>query len=156
MWDLHPRYVICPLASCAPLVLRRAELGVRRNPVWRDSSNVKRERAAGDRNGIERMSSDSGILLGIILNLCHFLSVLKGFYLFDCSEYLVHHLGDDCVAVGFEGFGAPLSERKGKAVHIKGKPIISSVNRGDRREGLPSSDSCDTTAFATSSSRLLL
>ena len=60
-----------------------------------------------------------------------------GFYLFDCSEYLVHHLGDDGVAVGFEGFGAPLSERKGKAVHIKGKPIISSVNRGDRREVLP-------------------
>ena len=34
-----PQY-ICPLASCAPLVLRRAELGVRRNPVCRDSSNV--------------------------------------------------------------------------------------------------------------------
>ena len=56
---------------------------------------------------------------------------------FDGAEYLVHHLGDDGVAVGFEGFGAPLSERKGKAVHIKGKPIISSVNRGDRREVLP-------------------
>ena len=34
-----PQY-ICPLASCAPLVLRRAEFGVRRNPVCRDSSNV--------------------------------------------------------------------------------------------------------------------
>ena len=62
---------------------------------------------------------------------------------FDCAEYLVHHLWDDGVAVGFEGFGAPLSERKGKAVHIKGKPIISSVNRGDRREVLPASAPCD-------------
>ena len=56
--------------------------GLRRNPVWRDSSNVqqlvKRERAVGDGYGIERMSSDSGILLGIILNFCHFLFVLKG------------------------------------------------------------------------------
>ena len=60
------------------------------------------------------------------------------FYLLDGSEDFVHDLGDDGVAVGFEGFGAPLSERNGKAVHIKGKPIISSVNRGDRREGVPS------------------
>ena len=52
--------------------------GLRRNPVWRDSSNVKRERAVGDGYGIERMSSDRGILLGIILNFCHFLSDLKG------------------------------------------------------------------------------
>ena len=52
--------------------------GLRRNPVWRDSSNVKRERAVGDGYGIERMSSDSGFLLGIILNFCHFLSDLKG------------------------------------------------------------------------------
>ena len=52
--------------------------GLRRNPVWRDSSNVKRERAVGDGYGIERMSSDSGILLGIILYFCHFLFVLKG------------------------------------------------------------------------------
>ena len=52
--------------------------GLRRNPVWRDSSNVKRERAVGDGYGIERMGSDSGILLGIILNFCHFLSDLKG------------------------------------------------------------------------------
>ena len=111
--------------------------GLRRNPVWRDSSNVKRERAVGDGYGIEGMSSDSGILLGIILNFCHFLSDLMGFYLFDSSEYLVHHLGDDGVAVGFEGFGAPLSERKGKAVHIKGKPIISSVYRGLSREPRP-------------------
>ena len=59
-------------------MLRRAELGVRRNPVWRDSSNVKRERAVGDGYGIEGMSSDRGILLGIILNFCHFLSDLKG------------------------------------------------------------------------------
>ena len=66
------------MASCAPLVLRRAELGVRRNPVWRDSSNVKRERAVGDGYGIEGMGSDSGILFGIILNFCHFLSDLKG------------------------------------------------------------------------------
>ena len=56
---------------------------------------------------------------------------------FDGAEYLVHHLGDDGVAVGFEGFGAPLSERKGKAVHIKGKPIISSVYRGLSREPRP-------------------
>ena len=52
--------------------------GLRRNPVWRDSSNVKRERAVGDGYGIERMSSDSGILLGVILYFCHFLFVLKG------------------------------------------------------------------------------
>ena len=52
--------------------------GLRRNPVWRDSSNVKRERAVGDGYGIERMGSDRGILLGIILNFCHFLSDLKG------------------------------------------------------------------------------
>ena len=52
--------------------------GLRRNPVWRDSSNVKRERAVRDGYGIERMGSDSGILLGIILNFCHFLFVLKG------------------------------------------------------------------------------
>ena len=32
----------------------------------------------GDGYGIERMSSDSGILLGIILNFCHFLSDLMG------------------------------------------------------------------------------
>ena len=68
---------------------------------------------------------------------------------FDGAEYLVHHLGDDGVAVGFEGFGAPLSERKGKAVHIKGKPIISSVNRGDRREVLPAAPD-----FLTSSESL--
>ena len=56
--------------------------GLRRNPVWRDSSNVqqlvKRERAVRDGYGIEGMSSDSGILLGIILYFCHFLFVLKG------------------------------------------------------------------------------
>ena len=52
--------------------------GLRRNPVWRDSSNVKRERAVRYGYGIERMGSDSGILLGIILNFCHFLSDLKG------------------------------------------------------------------------------
>ena len=52
--------------------------GLRRNPVLRDSSNVKRERAVGDGYGIEGMSSDSGILLGIILYFCHFLFVLKG------------------------------------------------------------------------------
>ena len=51
--------------------------GLRRNPVWRDSSNVKRERAVRYRYGIEGMSSDRGILLGIILNF-HFLSDLKG------------------------------------------------------------------------------
>ena len=70
--------IYCPLAYCAPWVLRRAELGVRRNPVWRDSSNVKRERAVGNGYGIEGMGSDSGILLGIILYFCHFLFVLKG------------------------------------------------------------------------------
>ena len=53
--------------------------GLRRNPVWRDSSNVKRERAVRDGYGIERMGSDSGILLGIILYYSHFLSVLRGF-----------------------------------------------------------------------------
>ena len=36
------------------------------------------ERAVGEGYGIERMSSDSGILLGIILNFCHFLSVFMG------------------------------------------------------------------------------
>ena len=60
------------------------------------------------------------------------------FYLLDGSEDFVHDLGDDGVAVGFEGFGAPLSERNGKAVHIKGNPIISSVNSGDSRKGFPS------------------
>ena len=39
------------------------------------------------------------------------------FYLFDCSEYLVHHLVDDGVSVGFECFISPFSERKGKVVH---------------------------------------
>ena len=52
--------------------------GLRRNPVWRDSSNVKRERAVRDGYGIEGMGSDRGILLGIILNFCHFLSVFRG------------------------------------------------------------------------------
>ena len=45
--------------------------GLRRNPVWRDSSNVKRERAVRDGYGIEGMGSDSGILLGIILDFSH-------------------------------------------------------------------------------------
>ena len=54
--------------------------GLRRNPVWRDSSNVKRERAVRDGYGIEGMGSDRGILLGIILNFCHFLSDLKGLW----------------------------------------------------------------------------
>ena len=57
--------------------------GLRRNPVWRDSSNVKRERAVGDGYGIETVSSDSGILLGILLNFCHFLIRFKGFNFFD-------------------------------------------------------------------------
>ena len=56
--------------------------GLRRNPVWRDSSNVQqlveRERAVGDGYGIEGMGSDGGIFLGIILYFCHFLFVLKG------------------------------------------------------------------------------
>jgi len=65
--------------------------GLRRNPVWRDSSNVKRERAVGDGYGIEGMSSDSGILLGIILNFCHFLSVLKGLTL-EVEELRVKNL----------------------------------------------------------------
>ena len=39
---------------------------------------VKRERAVWDGYGIETVSSDCGILLGIILYFCHFLSVLKG------------------------------------------------------------------------------
>ena len=56
--------------------------GLRRNPVWRDSSNlqqlVKRERAVGDGYGIEGMGSDRGILLGVILNFYHFLIVLMG------------------------------------------------------------------------------
>ena len=55
--------------------------GLRRNPVWRDSSNVKRERAVGDGYGIERMGSDRGILLGVVLYFSHFLSVLMGFLL---------------------------------------------------------------------------
>ena len=64
-------------------------------------------------------------------------------HLFDCSKDFIHDLRNDCVAVGFQGFGSPFSERNGKVVHIKGKPIISSVNRGDRREGVPSSESCN-------------
>ena len=60
--------------------------GLRRNPVWRDSSNVKRERAVWYGYGIEGMSSDRGILLGIILNFCHFLSDLKGLTLEVKSE----------------------------------------------------------------------
>jgi hypothetical protein len=32
----------------------------------------------------------------------------SGFDLLDGAEDFVHHLGDDGVAVGFEGFGAPL------------------------------------------------
>ena len=59
------------------------------------------------------------------------------FYLLDGSEDFVHDCRHYRISVGFEGFGAPLSERNGKAVHIKGKPIISSVNRGDRREVIP-------------------
>ena len=68
------------------------------------------------------------------------------FYLLDGSEDFVHDLRDDGISVGFEGFGTPLSERNGKAVHIKGKPIISSVNRGDRREVLPAL-SADSVGF---------
>ena len=60
--------------------------GLRRNPVWRDSSNVERERAVRDGYGIEGMSSDSGILLGIILDFCHFLFVLKGLTLLILEE----------------------------------------------------------------------
>ena len=52
--------------------------GLRRNPVWRDSSNVKRERAVRDGYGIEGMGSERGIFLGIILYFSHFLSVLRG------------------------------------------------------------------------------
>ena len=52
--------------------------GLRRNPVWRDSSNVERERAVRDGYGIEGMGSDGGIFLGVILYFCHFLFVLKG------------------------------------------------------------------------------
>ena len=39
---------------------------------------VKRERAVWGGYGIEGMGSDRGILLGIILNFCHFISVLMG------------------------------------------------------------------------------
>ena len=46
------------------------------------SGQPSRERAVGDGYGIERMGSDRGILLGIILNFCHFLSVLKGLTIF--------------------------------------------------------------------------
>ena len=53
-------------------------------------------------------------------------------------EYAVHHLGDYGVSVGFEGLGSPLGCRNGKVVQRKGKPIISSVNRGDSREAGPS------------------
>ena len=64
--------------------------GLRRNPVWRDSSNlqqlVKRERAVGDGYGIEGMSSDSGILLGIILYFWHFLNCFMGLTLEVKSE----------------------------------------------------------------------
>ena len=62
--------------------------GLRRNPVWRDSSNVTRERAVGAVYGIETVSSDRGILLGIILNFCHFLSVLMGLTLLEILRTL--------------------------------------------------------------------
>ena len=62
--------------------------GLRRNPVWRDSSNVKRERAVGDGYGIETVGSDRGILLGIILYFCHFLSDLKGLTKFATAQQL--------------------------------------------------------------------
>ena len=61
------------------MVYLNLPFGLRRNPVWRDSSNVKRERTVGDGYGIEGMSSDSGILLGIILYFCHFFPDFKGF-----------------------------------------------------------------------------
>ena len=61
--------------------------GLRRNPVYRDSSNVKRERAVVYGYGIEGMGSDSGILLGIILYFCHvrysFVLIYKCFLCFD-------------------------------------------------------------------------
>ena len=60
------------------------------------------------------------------------------FYLLDGSEDFVHHLGDDGVAVCAEGFSFPFCLRNGKVVQREGKPIISSVNRGDSREKSPS------------------
>ena len=57
-------------------------------PVWRDSSNVKRERAVWYGYGIETVSSDRGILLGIILYFCHFLSDLKGLTLLEILRTL--------------------------------------------------------------------
>ena len=60
--------------------LRHATLAVDGSTLL-PSKLVKRERAVGDGYGIEGMSSDSGILLGIILNFCHFLSVFMGFLL---------------------------------------------------------------------------
>ena len=82
--------------------------GLRRNPVWRDSSNVqqlvKRERAVGDGYGIEGMGSDSGILLGIILYFCHFLSVLKGLTLLILEECELSALVVDALASLVEVF----------------------------------------------------
>ena len=73
---------------------------------------------------------------------------------FYCLKDSIHHLRNYRVSVGFEGFGSPLRLRNGKVVQRKGKPIISSVNRGDSRKVPPSvfgQESCK--AFATTPSR---
>ena len=68
---------------------------------------------------------------------------------FDGAEDFVHHFWDDGISVCLQCFCSPLAERNGKAVHIKGNPIISSVNRGDRREVCPAAPD-----FLTSSESL--
>ena len=48
--------IFLPFGFLRSVGAQASKLGVRRNPVWRDSSNVKRERAVGDGYGIEGMS----------------------------------------------------------------------------------------------------
>ena len=102
-------------------------------------------------------SQSSMVLHSQSSRVLHSQSRFRGFfgYLYGAEDF-VHNLRNYRVAVGFEGFGAPLGRRKGKVVQRKGKPIISSVNRGDSREPLPASASCCTTIFAMSSSKLPL
>ena len=80
------------------------------------------------------------------------------FYLLDGSEDFVHDLGDDGVAVGFEGFISPFCERNGSSVHPNGKPIISPVYWGLSRQPrsffpFPSTAARNSTIFATASSK---
>lgn len=58
-------------------------------------------------------------------------------YFFYCLENFEGYLWNPSVAVGFYGFLSPPCERNGKAVHIKGNPIISSTYRGLSWEVFP-------------------